>query len=196
MIYYADLHLAELPSTGIPAGTVGDIQLIAVWDPTPILYHITYDLNGGINSPGNPTEYAVTCIFPIIINNPYMSDHIFMGWMVEYADGSTAGPVFGVDVIPAGTLGNLILRAVWKVPISITYHPNGLSGEPTTRYADSNDEIVIEDLLGVGFENSALGFFFFCCYTNADGSGTKYDPGQKYVIEESMTLYARWGIAN
>jgi len=101
----------QLTAAGIPAGSTGNVIISAVWDNTPAIYTITYDLDGGINASGNPTQYTVANDFPIPIHKPTKDGFTFAYWLVEdAAGGSFIMPASG---IPTHVTGNLKLTAVW-----------------------------------------------------------------------------------
>jgi|GEM_PF-2257251 len=115
-------------TASIPEGTYGNLTLFAVWDPTPILYSIEYDLDGGVNAPGNPVEYAVTSIFTINIDNPTKAGYVFFGWIAIYENGTVTPATISYS-IPANSACNVLLRAVWVpesyVSYNIVYTLNG-----------------------------------------------------------------------
>ncbi|MDR2202854.1 MAG: InlB B-repeat-containing protein [Nitrososphaerota archaeon] len=131
-----------LTGSGIPAGTTGDLVVIAIWDALPIMYTITYNLDGGINGPGNTNSYAVTDNFPIPISNPVKANHVFLGWVAVYANGTVSGPTVSYS-IPLSTIGDVVLTAVWTPVVqtfNISYELSGGTnaiGAPTT-YSTNN----------------------------------------------------------
>ena len=94
---------ADLGTTfTIPAGSMGDISLIALW--TAIDYTITYDLDEGIVE-GNPETYTADDEFTL--NNPTREGYTFTGW-------EKAGELIGITCkIEKGTTGNLEFKATW-----------------------------------------------------------------------------------
>jgi hypothetical protein len=100
-------------------GTTGDLTVIAIWDPVPILYSITYVLDGGVNAPGNPSEYAVTSSFPVEIADPSRGGSLFLGWVVVYSNG-TIVPMAVSYGVPAGSACDVTLTAVWG-PVVVLY---------------------------------------------------------------------------
>ncbi len=67
---------------------------------------ITYVMNGGVNSPNNPTYYTATDSFTL--EDPeYREEYNFAGW---YSDKACTKRVYGVK---AGTNGNLTFYAKW-----------------------------------------------------------------------------------
>jgi uncharacterized repeat protein (TIGR02543 family) len=127
MVRCANGTIFELTSAGVPVGTTGDLAIMAIWDPVPILYSITYVLDGGANAPGNPDEYAVTSLFPVDIANPSRAGYLFLGWVVIYSNGTIISLVPSYS-IPAGSACDVTLQAVWNQIVqsySISYVLNG-----------------------------------------------------------------------
>ncbi|MBR6400439.1 MAG: InlB B-repeat-containing protein [Firmicutes bacterium] len=82
-----------------------DLTLYAKW--TLIKYTISYELNGGTNADGNPTEYDITKA--IGIAEAVKTGFEFLGW--TYDDVTT--PQTAVN-LPVGTFGNKTFTANWK----------------------------------------------------------------------------------
>ncbi len=91
--------------TEIVTGTTGDMTLVAKWTAT--VYSITYD-NVGENTHGNPTTYTAEDGEIILAALPNGDGIFFGGW---YLDGVR------VEKIPAGTTGDLVLTADWRIPV-------------------------------------------------------------------------------
>ena len=88
----------------------GSMTQYAGWKPVD--YVITYELNGGVNDPANPSLYNVESS-EIVIGEPTRKGYTFLGWTatgIEITDGTVR--------IPAGSTGNITLTASWQV---ITY---------------------------------------------------------------------------
>ena len=79
-----------------------DMTLFANWNI--ITYSISYNLNGGINSPDNPTEYTVEDTLPL--RPATKTGYTFVTWKLN--DQS-------VEAISKGTTGNITLVAVFSV---------------------------------------------------------------------------------
>ena len=83
----------------------GIMQFYAVWELD--VYTITYNLNGGVNSANNPSEY--TCVNNIILDQPTKRGYQFIRWL----EG---------NVIPLGSTGNKTFTAEWiLIEYNITY---------------------------------------------------------------------------
>ena len=130
----------------IPQGSTGNKAYTANWTrndeptPTPSVYTITYNLDGGTVS-GNPESYTEdTDTFTL--NNPTKQGYTFRGWVGS--NGVT--PVTSV-IVRKGTAGNLSYIAIWEkndspsLTYSITYNLDGgvASGNPTSYTALSED---------------------------------------------------------
>ncbi|MDR0797674.1 MAG: InlB B-repeat-containing protein, partial [Nitrososphaerota archaeon] len=119
MIVCANGTRFELTSAGIPAGTTGNLTAMAIWDPVPILYRISYVLDDGVGASGSPVEYAVTSVFPIDIGNPSRAGYSFLGWIAVYSNGTMSSLVSSYS-IPAGSACDVTLYAFWS-PIVVSY---------------------------------------------------------------------------
>jgi uncharacterized repeat protein (TIGR02543 family) len=179
----------DLTSAGIPAGSTGDVLLVAIWDTTPILYNIVYVLDGGVNAAGNPSVYAVTSIFPINIDNPTKAGNVFLGWMVAYSNGTTVSLASSYS-IPTGSACDVTLTAVWSYNIS--YELSGginAPGNPTS-YSVNNLPMNIANPSKSGY---ILSYWIMTC---ADGTMTILTNG---VIPtgtvDDVTLVAVWAVA-
>ncbi|MCL2642268.1 MAG: InlB B-repeat-containing protein [Candidatus Bathyarchaeota archaeon] len=122
VVFYANNTWAnENPSYKIPAGTTGDITLMANWrntDNTGSYYNIEYNLGSGVLDPGNPLSYIVVNGIPLTLDenpltiyNPERVDYDFLGWIVENANGDVLG---WIDVVsgwisnPESVSGNMV----------------------------------------------------------------------------------------
>jgi uncharacterized repeat protein (TIGR02543 family) len=110
-----------LPSTGIPAGTTGDVVLTAIWG-APIQYAISYNLNGGTPSMSYPTTYNIeTCnsINNISLVAPSMTGYRFVTWRAFFDNGTIVN--LSPAGLSAGTVGDVRLAAIWDpMPIYFT----------------------------------------------------------------------------
>lgn len=90
--------------TAISEGSSGNMTLTARWTVT--VYTITYE-NLGDNTHNNPTSYTIedTITLEALPNG---EDTFFSGW---YLDD------LRVESIPAGTTGDLVLKADWRIPV-------------------------------------------------------------------------------
>ena len=80
---------------------------------TPVLYGITYHLNGGTNSPDNPETYTVEDTFTL--KAPTKRGYAFTGWTYD----NETEPKLNVT-IPVGTTGRLAFEAHWVETVVIT----------------------------------------------------------------------------
>ena len=120
--------------TGVSSASSGPMTLYAKW--TPKVYNITYELDGGTNSPQNPDSY--TYGQPVTgLSDPVKKDHMFEGWYTdseftkefECIGESDTGditlyalftPVEHEDDIEGATFGPLFARATDLKARSIT----------------------------------------------------------------------------
>ena len=111
-------------SDGAEVSLTGSITLYAQWKP--IQYVISYDLQGGTNNAENPATYTIESP-TITLKAPTKTNYDFVGWT---CNGES------ITEIAAGSTGDKILMAVWKViesanPASPANTP-GASDDPAT----------------------------------------------------------------
>ena len=106
-----------------------------------------------------------------------------------------------------------------KEPYTVTYDANGgtdapdsqvkregivltlSSDEPTRERSNSGIYTITFDANGGSVSPTSMSvdrtinYIFTCWNTEADGSGTSYFPGDPYVVDEDVTLYAQWRVA-
>ena len=173
-----------------------DVVLSAVWAIGPIsnVYDIIYVLEGGVNAPGNPVSY-ITSELPRGIADPTRDDHVFAGWLVVYADGSEVTSQFSYT-IPVGTVGDIVLTAVWdavaEIRYSVIYNGNGHTGG--TAPVDSNSPYVGGSqvtVLGQG-SLSRSGYTFIGWATSSNTNTVTYTAGSTFTINADTFLYAVW----
>ncbi len=98
--------------------TADDHTLYAHWEL--IVYSISYELDGGINSSLNPTDYNVEKV--IAIKEPTKEGHTFLGWTFAGQDEPVR------DVILDGATGDRSYTANWQInTYKVTfYRENGM----------------------------------------------------------------------
>lgn len=82
----------------------GSVTLWAQW--LAVVYSITYNLNGGTNSPSNPASYTIQSA-TITFVAPTRTGYAFGGWFTD--SGFTAS----ITQIPSGSTGNVTVYAQW-----------------------------------------------------------------------------------
>jgi Listeria/Bacterioides repeat len=102
----------------IPAGSTGDKTFTAIWNAATV-YQIGYELDGGINADGNPTEFTIESA-PITLAAPAKTGYTFIGWTDSLG-------VIQNGVIPTGTTGSRTFYASWSNALvyNITYNLDG-----------------------------------------------------------------------
>ena len=148
-IYLADVSAEHYTFNGwyldgkkvstIPAGNIGDIELVARW--TPVSYSLTYQDTKGVTN-ANPATYTVEDM--IILQDIRTDGYTFEGW---YLGGEK------VTTIPVGSYGNQTLTAKWsRLTYSITYNDekNLPHGNPHT-YTVEDGSITLNPLQAEGY---------------------------------------------
>lgn len=151
----------------------------------PIIYNITYEnLMGATHS--NPTEYNVTTPTITLEAPTSITGYRFVGW---FASNGTE-----VTQIPTGSMGDLVLYAVWdRLNYTIRYLPNDAGGYAAENIPDSilvahGESITISDAVP-----TRKGYRFKGWNTQANGTGVSYHVGEDIdAVSSDMDLYAQW----
>ena len=110
---FSGWYLNDVKVTEIPAGTTGDIKLVAKW--AEVSYNINYQLDGGVNAEANPATYTV--LDKVTLAEPTKVGYNFLGW---YLDNEL------VTEIAVGTTGDVEVVAKWELAnYNITYNLDG-----------------------------------------------------------------------
>ncbi|MCL2477198.1 InlB B-repeat-containing protein [Candidatus Bathycorpusculum sp.] len=178
----------------ISAGTIGLIELTAIFDTSPRGFPITYELNGGVNHPLNREKYfGDNEYFPIVISAPYRLGYEFAGWTAIYSDGTlpVTTPTTSLSIVD-GTTGAITLTATWNGPINynINYADSGGHSGPSSY----NVEILPLD---VGIPSRPGHVFLYWMAICANGSW-KQMPGSVISTGTTgdITLRAMWDPPN
>lgn len=159
--------------TTIDVGNIGTKTLVAAYEP--ITFNITYELDGGINNPNNPTTYTVEDTIPLL---PATKEgYNFIGW---YEDGNK------IDVIQKGTYGPLTLTAFYEEKTySISYSTFG--GTLQTGFDNPTKNVTnLPSTLPTCEKNNAtfLGWYYDIHYIN------EAKPNDK--LTDNVILYAKY----
>ena len=155
-----------------------------MWQPTR--YYLSYSLNGGTNSPANPSSYTIEDT--ITLKEPTKSGYTFKGW---YSDANFTTKVTSISK----KTGNIPLYAKWEVNSynltldantgvfapKVTFVSDGL--EIKSCYLYSQDTITSYRPIGKD------GYIFAGWYTNDTFTSLFKFNG---TITNDITLYAKW----
>ncbi len=169
--------------TAVDSRASGDKIYYAYWTPTR--YSITYNLNDGINSHLNPTEYTVES-GDIMLEDPIRDGYIFLGW---YDNKNCVGSA--VSFIPAGSVGPIAIWASWgeKSPerYTVTYLPGAYS--MSNQVSDTKTHDVTLTLAGASFTRSNYHQIGWAMTENGE---IAYELNAVYTLNEAITLYPVW----
>ena len=169
---------------GISVGTFGNYEFYATW--TPIVYTITYELNGGSWTADNenPTSYHVETPTFALQNTVQKAGYTFSGWFTDAAFENQAAP------IELGSNGNKEFYAKWVENLNtLKFDGNGAtSGEMSDMAIKTTYTATLPEC---GFERA--GYTFVGYSADKNGSAT-YHAGDTYTMgtNAEYTLYAVW----
>jgi autotransporter-associated beta strand protein len=173
-----------------------NLVLFARWNYTGITYPLAYDGNG--HSTGTVPVDTASPYIPgatvTVANAPTLSrsGHTFGGWnTAANGTGTTYAAAATFAIAQATTL-----YAKWTpstVTYSVVYHGNSpTTGTAPVDYASPrpiNDLVIIADKASL----VKTGAPFLGWTTAADGTGTRYFPGDRIRITANLNLYAQYG---
>jgi len=145
---------------------------------TPIVYNITYHLNGGTNHILNPEDFSVAMSLPITLHQPTRDGWIFDGWFNAVTGGAQ------VTQITTANLGStVVLWARWRGIYGITYN-NILSGD-----TNPNPTNFAEENLPLTLQNASRTRWHFDGWFSAASGGTQVT---QITTAASTQVWARW----
>lgn len=142
-------------------------------------YKISYDLNGGDNSPANLNEYTIeTPTFTL--SDPAKNGYDFVGW-----SGAGISGVSKDVAIEKGSIGNREYTANWKAHTYIVnLDSNGGECSTSKMNVDYNEKFVLPRPTKMGYT--------FAGWFNAEDNAEVTDCTWKFLFD--LNLYAKWNI--
>ncbi len=160
---------------------LSDVTFYAQWK-----YTVTFDPNGGTGkAPGTRSGVTGTVItLPEGPTRLFEPQYSFSGWNTK-ADGSgkryERGDTYTIQN------NSITLYAQWTTPkYTVTYNPNGASGDPT------ESEIAYGTIITISTAPSRPGYFFMGWNERPDGKGNSYLAGKTFKVVYHTTFYAQW----
>lgn len=177
--WYFDEGLTQkLESRYLPSTMTGNLDLYAGWEP--IVYRITYELDGGSNSPNNPSEYAITTDF--VLESPTKDGYDFQGW---YTDSLFKNRITRISSSTT-TGADMTIYAKWSIHsyriTYILYGGTNNAGNPET-YTIEDAVIILKDAVKEG--STFEGWYSDLSYQQ---KVTQITPADK----RDITLFAKW----
>lgn len=191
-----------------------DVTLYAIWEVAQ--YTVHYEANAPIDANTGvaiglvidmPTDQAKTHGVDITLDDDGVTPTIpnvtnyyeFAGWNSE-ADGTgthyDAGDLYNIDAdINLYAEWNYIIRYNANVPVDTNGLPMGTANDiPTEQHekVNSQTDAIIDDLSIYTNAPTMDGYKFKEWNTEADGTGTTYNPNDTYAERKGMDLYAIW----
>lgn len=158
-----------------------DTVLYAIWGKD---ISVTYDPNGGTDTP--PAS---------VTGQPYLNVTIASADTLskagaEFIHWNTAADDSGTYYLPGWSESfgeDVVLYAIWKDTITVSYDLNGGTGTPTASVTG-----IPELYIKTPPEPEREGYRFMNWNTSPDGSGDDYGAERYYYFSETVCLYAFW----
>lgn len=158
---------------------VGNKTFFANW--RQIVFSITYDLAGGVNSPDNPDSYSSKGE-TITLSAPTREGYKFLGWR----DKNAVGGDF-VAEISSGSTGDKVFVAIWeKTSFSITYELDGGVNHP------DNPDSYESDSADIGLKAPTKEGYIFLGWIDAATSGTTFVDKIPAGSKGDKIFVAKW----
>lgn len=175
-------------SPGDPIGDDADVTLYAVWGQnTTKTWSITYNANGGYNTPAKQTANVGQPI-TITYSKPTRSGYTFLGWSTwsgatEPESAYTPGYSYTSD-------SDTTLYAVWRqnqtTQYSLSFSLQGGTGTFNTLYGGYGERVQIP------YTTPTKSGYTFKGWATYSGGSVSYQPGEYYTLYGNSTLYAVW----
>lgn len=172
------------------------ITLYAIWKSnSPVTYTVTFDANGGSNAPPSVTVERGDDL--TLTKEPTRPNYKFLGWN-SYPDSKVAVYKTGGRIL--AITSNMKLYAIWEkedstlpteVEYKIYYYPNGGFAAPDTQTKKSGQVIQLSMV-----KPGRIGYRFLGWSTSTTAKVPNYQPGDYYVDDRNLYLYAVWEKTN
>ena len=159
------------------------VTLYAVWRYVPKTYTVSYDANGGGNTPASQTKPEdVTLILTSTIPTRY--GYAFKGW-------ATTSTATTADYQAGGNYTaneGVTLYAVWKInTYTVSFDANGGTNAPNPQKKTHGQNLILTVAIPTRPNHVFLGWA-----TDSTSKFVVFAPGATYTAEEDVTLYAVW----
>ena len=159
------------------------VTLYAVWRYVPKTYTVSYDANGGGNTPASQTKTEdVTLTLTSTIPTRY--GYTFRGWATT-STATTATYQAGGSYTANESV---TLYAVWKInTYTVSFNANGGTNAPNPQEKTHGQNLILTVAIPTRPNHVFLGWA-----TDSTAKSVAYAPGATYTAEEDVTLYAVW----
>ena len=175
-------------SPGDPIGDDADVTLYAVWSQNVTkTWSITYDANGGYNTPEKQTANIGQSI-TITYSKPTRSGYTFLGWSTW--SGATEPEAMFTPGYSYTSDSDTTLYAVWSqnqtTQYSLSFDLQGGTGTFNTLYGGYGERVQIP------YTTPTKSGYTFKGWATYSGGSVSYQPGEYYTLYGNSTLYAVW----
>ena len=149
-------------------------------------YTISYNANGGSGAPSSQTKWKDQAL-TLSSAKPTREGHAFLGWSTSSTATTATYSAGGSYTANAGAT----LYAVWKPDTYlVTFNANGGTGAPSTQTKIYGTTLKLSTTKPTRDRYNFLGWG-----TAASATTVVYEPGDNYVLNAPVTLYAIWELA-
>ncbi len=176
--WFTDANFDGDKVTEIGGGTTTNLILYAKWKP--VIYTITYKLDGGRNTSTNPKTYTIETD-TITLTDPQKEDYVFRGWFTEEDFSGTKQ-----SEIEKGSYNNRTYFAKWLKKCTVSF---------VTEHGTAPEDLIFGE--GESLELSQIprvsekGWVFKGWFTDSNyNDENKVTSG--FTVNKDIVLYAKW----
>lgn len=151
---------------------------------------ITYNANGGSGQPENQDKWYGESLW-LSNTRPTRTGYTFRCWnTASNGTGTTYNPGQQYTPDPGGTV---TLYAIWDVntwQVSYNGNSDNVTNVPSAQTKTYGQTLTLSSQIPQKVDYNFLGW-----NTEADGTGTTYQPGASFTTNAATVLYAQWELA-
>lgn len=151
---------------------------------------ITYNANGGSGQPGNQDKWYGESLW-LSNTRPTRTGYTFRCWnTASNGSGTTYTPGQQYTPDPGGTV---TLYAIWDVntwQVSYNGNSDNVTNVPSAQTKTYGQTLTLSSQVPQKVDYNFLGW-----NTEANGTGTTYQPGASFTTNAATVLYAQWELA-
>ena len=174
-------------ATGASYNLTADVTLYAKWTAVaPTNYTITYEGNGS-DSGTAPADTVGNGSVTLASNTGTLTKtgYLLSGWNTQ-ADGSGTHYALGASF---NLTADITLYAKWIVAYTLELDENGADSGVPPIVENGDGTVTLPETPGTLAKE---GYEFAGWNTEADGTGTAYEPGAVIVMSGNIRLFAQW----
>lgn len=173
--------------TSVSSGT--QTASVSYTIPAKTSYKITFNANGGTGAPSSQTKWHGTTL-TLSSTKPTRSGYTFLGWSTSSSATSASYSAGGSYT----TNASVVLYAIWRASVTLTYNANGGSGAPSSVNGYIYNATTSKSFTVSSTTPARTGYTFLGWSTSSTATSASYNAGSSVSVSagNTVTLYAVW----